>query len=181
MQSVICKVNMTLFALQAPFVDCEPGHTKSYKSCLPDEGLDSPCAAMQSDQSLLGALWLAKGHIGSSCRQQRLWSDYMAVQAELSESSLGTHMILIVLLYSDLNLFLNSETGKGCSRKKIMGVFDGTHHPWDWTAPFLKNWRFFSHFSLYLNPHNPQDPSWIKDSHKTAFLRKTFTYRIIFS
>ena len=40
--------------------------------------------------------------------------------------------------------------------------------------PLLKNWKsFFSQSSLYLNTNNPQDPIWTKDTHRTAFLRRT--------
>ena len=43
--------------------------------------------------------------------------------------------------------------------------------------PLLKNWS--SCFLIHLN--NPQDPIWMRDTHRTAFLRRTTTYRITFS
>ena len=48
------------------------------------------------------------------------------------------------------------------------------------SSPFKELEEYFSHFSLYLNPNNPQYPIWIKDTHRTAFLRRP-TYRITVS
>ena len=65
-------------------------------------------------------------------------------------------------------------------------IFSQPHHPHNSflfleCPPVKELEEVFSHSSLYLNPNNPQDPIWMKDTHGTAFLRRTITYRITFS
>ena len=47
--------------------------------------------------------------------------------------------------------------------------------------PFKELEEFCPISSLYLKPNNPQDPIWMEDTHRTAFLQRMTTFRITFS